>query len=296
MVYETSTRQVGKTADGKTADGKTADGKVESKGDQQAGGVGAAPSVGNVHSAKRSEESMFSHPIYPEFHLVEAPVRNSDPSHPGDNWKKLTGHATQLYEQLRATSGSAVLALGSTKSNPMVELILSRTFLAEAFSDQDDVAKPALRKCPILFRYRDDDPKPPSCCGGLKLAKNTQAPLPGIYFELKDGSWDGFTWDPASSDVAFLAYAYRPNAGQVEVACGGFSARATRCLTRKLQQIIGSLGEPQYISKLLQVGMYLIEITFDPKDTNYSSISDNRDFEFQVIRLDEDVLKRRLEG
>jgi hypothetical protein len=78
------------------------------------------------------------------------------------------------------------------------------------------------------------------------------------------------------------------------VACGGFSARATKCLARKLEEITRELGKPQFISESLHLGLYLINFAFDSKDENYSRDYDERDCTVDVIPLDAKVLSARL--
>jgi len=126
------------------------------------------------------------------------------------------------------------------------------------------------------------------------LSKKQEAPAAGMYYDTKTG-WQSSPWDLASRDVAFIFYAYHPNVGQVQVACGGFSARGTKCLTQAIREgITGGLGEPQYLSDALHVGVYLVEFLFDPKDRNFSRDYDARPFESRIIRLDEEVLEKRL--
>ena len=218
----------------------------------------------------------------------------------GKNWGKSKARAMKLYDKFNREPSSALIALGSVKANPLVEVILAKAFSAAPFASQDDVATPQDRSCPILFRYREKDnpfgrdPQPPACCGGVQLAANAPAPLCGMYYETETGQWEGRPWELASNDVAFLFYAYQPNKVQVQVACGGFSARATRRLSRKLKEITRELGKPQFISKSLHMGLYLINFAFDPKDGRYSRDYDDRACDFRVIPLDEEVLSRRL--
>jgi hypothetical protein len=265
----------------------------QEKGDGQRHGA-AAEAAGRQQG--------LAHSLFPEFNLLAGPDRRLTAENAGEEWEQSKQAAVKLYDRFRAQPSSALIALASVKVNPIVEVMLAKAFSAEAFVSQDDVAKPGERNCPILFRYREKkderwerDPQPPSCCGGLRLAAKTPAPRYGIYYETKTGRWKACVWEPASDDVAFLFYAYRPSNVQVEVACGGFSARATRCLTRKLDEITEQLGKPQFISESLHVGLYLIAFSFDPKDKNYTRDRDERECEFRVIPLDDKVLRRRLE-
>ena len=247
-------------------------------------------------------EQGLAHSLFPEFNLLAGPDRRLTAENASEQWDQSKQAAIKLYESFRAQPSSALIGLASVKVNPLVEVMFAKAFSAKPFVSQDDVAKPGERRCPILFRFRERkderwarDPQPPSCCGGLRLAAKTPAPRYGIYYETKTGRWEACDWEPASDDVAFLFYAYRPGSVQVEVACGGFSARATRCLTRKLDEITEQLGTPQFISESQHVGLYLIAFRFDPKDKNYTRDRDDREFEFRVIPLDEKVLRGRLE-
>jgi hypothetical protein len=247
-----------------------------------------------------STERQAAHSLFPEFHLLAGPERTMTAQNVGENWGKSKAEAMKLYDEFGQEPSSALIALGSIKVNPLVEVILAKAFSAAPFASQDDVARPRDRKCPILFRYREEDdlfghdPQPPACCGGVQLAANTPAPMYGMYYETETGKWEGRPWELASNDVAFLFYAYRPSNVQVQVACGGFSARATKCLARKLEEITRELGKPQFISESLHLGLYLINFAFDSKDENYSRDYDERDCTVDVIPLDAKVLSARL--
>ena len=196
-------------------------------------------------------------------------------------------------------SRSALIALGSIKVNPVVELMLAKTFGAEAFSSEDHVPKPTDRHSPILCRYRGDeskyrDPQPPSFCGGLRLAEQTEADKPGFYYQMENGQWGCCPWDPRSSDAAFVFYAYWPNTARGEVACGGFSSQATHCLTERLEAIVPKLGEPQFVSDQIHVGLYLIRFTFDRTDSDNGRFKDNAPFKYDVIAVSSEALARRL--
>jgi len=254
-----------------------------------------AESTGNGHRVV--------HSFFPEFHLVRGPNRRltAENADDDDDWHKSKKDAIKLYDRFRAQPSSALIALASIKVNPIVEIMLAKTFSAEPFVTEDGVAKPKDRKCPILFRYREKkderweaDPQPPSCCGGVQLAAKTPAPRSGIYYQTRTGRWEAACWELASDDVAFFFYAYRPSKAQVEVACGGFSARATRKLTQNLEDVTAQMGKPQFESESLHVGLYLIAFTFDPSDTNYTPDRDDRECQFQVIPLDDKALGDRL--
>jgi hypothetical protein len=248
--------------------------------------------------------------LYPEFHLVPAPDRHVTAKNPGPKWPDVRAQIESLYyrrgeedpdggragdkKEKEKRKGSALIALGSVKVNPVVEMMLATTFGADPFVSQDQVARAKDRRCPIMFRYRHADPQPPACCGGVQVAADTAAPQAGLYYEVDKGKWECCPSITESSDAAFLFYAYRPNLAQVDVACGGFSSRATNCLTERLDQIIPEMGEPQFVSEKIHAGVWVIRLSYDPKDSNYDQYKDNRPFEHKVIALPEKVVARHL--
>lgn len=276
--------------------------------------IAAAENGDDDDYAKKSPPSR---PI-PQFHLLPAPARKATAENPGTDWPGVRAAAEELYSSLNhgpAVGGpaasaldkqdprlqrSGLIALGSVKANPIVELILANTFGAKAFASEDHVAQPADRHSPILCRYRDKeskpkDPQPPSFFGGLRLAEDVEADKPGLYCEVEDGRWRCCPWDIPSSDAAFVFYAYWPNTAHGEVACGGFSSRATHCLTQHLDKIVPKLGQPQFVSDKIHVGLYVVHFTFDPDDTNYDSFKDSRPFKHEVIPVSTTAMERRLQ-
>ncbi len=243
-----------------------------------------------IHDSHSTEAA---HRLRSEFHLVPSPPREA-PADPYSQWSATREKAKSLYADLQQQNGSACLFLGTTKVNPATEITLARTWGAEPFACQDDVRSPKDRACPFFFRYREQDPKPESCCGGMRLARRTPAPRPGLYYEKEDGSWDECACDPAASDAAFIFFAYHPSVARVEVACGGFSSRATDCMTKSLDEIVGRIHGPQYTSRTLDVGVYIVRFSFDSEAAEFDPERDNRPFKTEVIGLSPEVIRRRL--
>jgi len=247
----------------------------------------------------RSAQRDLGHGHIPQLHMVKAPPRKVGPNMTERvlrEWTAAQEESETLYARPRPEDVSqAWIAVGSLKVCPVVEVILANGFSGSAFAPEDNVTDPKQRHCPIFFRYRDDDPCPPSCCGGWRLAKKGKSEKPGLYYETENGKWKCCQWDQPSHDAAFVFYMYHRHLGQADVACGGFSSRATNCLTEELDYIVSALGAPQYESNTLHVGMYIIEFTFDPKNKNYDRYRDARPFKTNVIRLPDNVLRRRLE-
>ncbi len=233
---------------------------------------------------------------HPHFHLVAAPGLNATAKNPGAEWPNICSRAREVYDFCKDNKRSVLLALGSIKVNPVMELMLARLFGTEPFVSQDTVPDPASRSCPVMFRFRKTDPKPPSLCGGMRLAADTPASQPGIYYETAKKKWEFCPWAKESSDAAFVFYAFRRTIAQADIACGGFSSRATRCLTDNLERIVSQCGAPQFVSDELQVGLYIIRFSFDPANKDYDIYRDDRDFKTEVIPVPEEVVRRRLNG
>ena len=205
------------------------------------------------------------HQCFSAFYLVHAPSREATAENPGEDWDRVVKTSQEVYDNLEKHGRScALLALGSIKVNPVVERLLAR--IPESAPFQPELpARAADRRCPIFFRYRPGDPQPPSFCGGIRLADDTSSDLPGIYYEQSDRSWHNALWDDDSYDAAFLCYVHRPNLGLVEVACGGFSSRATGLLTDQLDSIASHLRAPERVADNLHVGMSVVSFKYQPR-------------------------------
>jgi hypothetical protein len=153
-----------------------------------------------------------------------------------------------------------MIGIGSTKSNPVVEIILSSAFNCDPFVSQDNVEKPQDRVLPFFIRYRDDDPHPQSCVGGVQLSKSMPSNEPGIYYEGEDGRWH-LAPANAKEDCAFLCYIHRESQGRLEMVMGGFSGRATRLLARSLATHAEDFWPPIYEGQGIQAGVYIIKFS-----------------------------------
>ncbi len=193
-----------------------------------------------------------------------------------------------LYRQFAdGGSGCALVALGSIKINPIMELIAASCFRAEPFA-RAEVEQPRQRRCPFLFVYRDEDPQVAACCGDSRLALARPLSKPGIHYEKKNGHWAASPWDKHHHDAALVFFDHQPNQGRVQMVLAGFSARSSRCLADVLATHPARLWPPSYATPKRQVGVFIVEFQFDPRKPNKPS-------DTNVISLDRDVLARRLE-
>lgn len=199
------------------------------------------------------------------------------------------------YEQFSSTAGDkALVGLGSVKSNPVVELVLANAFGCEPFTVPELIASPHKRNCPIFLRYRDSDPQPPSCCGGLRLARDHNTNKPGIYYETHGGRWQACP-STDTQDAALVFYIHRESQGHMEMVLGGFSGRATRLLARLLARRGDEFWPPVYDGHGMQIGAFVVQFT------KLSQARGERDMlrtdfhaEAEIIRLDAEVIKRRV--
>lgn len=214
--------------------------------------------------------------------------------HSASQWSAVRAAAEERYQWFRDNAGDmALLALGSNKVNAVVELILANAFSAVAFESQDNVALPTDRACPVMFRYRERDPKPASCCGGMRLARKSRHAAPGIYYETENGDWECCPCeDPSdkseSRDAAFVFYVNQPHLRKVALACGGFSGRATGALAKTLPKIVHELWPPQCIAGS-EIGLFLIKFVF-PCGAAKSAADPIR---HEFVRVSPDVIQRR---
>ena len=217
-------------------------------------GVGGS---GDPKEAKRIAE--MPHPDSLRQTLVWSPGQ--------DTFAEVTAQAREVYDDFSDAAGDrALVCLGSTKSNPAVEVILAQAFGCEAFVSQDDKPDPMMRSCPFFLRYRNDDPHPPSCLAGLKLSADSDNIKPGIYYETESGKWEVSDWDLATRDAAFVFYIHRESQGRLEMALGGFSGRSTRLLAKFLATRAEELWPPVYSGQGVDIGAYVVQFNFSPQD------------------------------
>ena len=190
----------------------------------------------------------------------------------------------------------AMICVGSPKSNPVSELIISSVFGCEPFVSQDGTASPAQRSCPIFLRFRDKDPAYlKSCCGGRQLAKGHAAEQPGIYFENGKGKWESCVWDERKHDAAFVFYVDRPSQGVVEMVLGGYSGRATRLLAHHLQRCAEQLWPPVYVGHGLRIGAYIVKFQLKERaGRDRNLLGGDESPKIDILPLESDVIARRM--
>ncbi len=214
------------------------------------GGTAKLKKLGGAST--ESPTDTFPHPEHLKQMLVWSPGQTSE--------SELKEQSSQSYREFSDSSGDkALVCLGSTKSNSVVEIVMANAFGGDPFVSQDTVDKPQDRSCPVFFRYRDSDPHPASCVGGLALAKGMQDLEPGIYYEQADGQWVQANSGKRSQHVAMVFYIHRESQGRLEMALGGFSGRATRLLARAMATRAEDFWPPTYNGQGIAVGMFLVE-------------------------------------
>lgn len=229
------------------------------------------------------------HPEHLHQTLVWSPGQQAKPD---DCWAM----ARASYESFAGTAGDkALVCLGSIKSNPVVELVLASAFGCEPFESQDSLSAIGKRSCPMFLRYRDNDPQPPSCCGGLRLATRGQATKePGIWYELPDGQWGCAPWSP-TSDAACVFYIHRESQGHMEMALGGFSGRATRLLARLMARRGEEFWPPVYEGQGIQIGAFVVKWSLPEQTASDTLLPDDVHVDGEIIRLDREVIARRMQ-
>lgn len=209
----------------------------------------------------------------------------------------MINRANTVYTEFSEAPGDkAMLGIGSVKSNPVVELMISNAFHCRPFVAEESVKKASDRSCPFFIRYRDEDPNAASSSGGLYLADDTPADEPGIYYENGDGSWSHVSSD-RTKDAALVFYIHRESQGRLEMALGGFSGRATRTLAKTLASRAEELWPAVYEGHGVEIGAFIVEYTFDKR----GDVSD--DFlrtdwvakHTKVTRIARDVIERRMQ-
>lgn len=204
--------------------------------------------------------------------------------------------AKQVFKEFSESKGDkALVGIGSTKSNPVVEIVLAKAFDCNPFESQDHVETSADRRVPFFLRYRDADPQPASCVAGVQLSKQDQNLEPGIYFEMEPGKWENFVSKSKQEDCAFVFYIHRESLGRLEMVLGGFSGRATRLLARALATRGEDFWPPVYQSQGIQAGAFVVQFSLPSGKKEIDILQTDLVASTKVTALPEEVLRRRFE-
>ncbi len=171
-------------------------------------------------------------------------------------------HANEIYDMYSEVHGDkGLVCIGSTKSNSVVELVIANAFGADPFVSEEGVASPRERHCPFFIRYREQDPQPMSCMGGMKLDKSSKAMAPGIYYEDAKGKWVQGGFEDSKHETALVFYIHRESLGRLEMVLAGFSGRATRLLARGLADRAQDFWPPNFVGQGIQIGAFIVQYT-----------------------------------
>jgi len=236
--------------------------------------------------------------------LVPAYGEPGDPSKksPEDN-RRLAQEADKSlasFQKLKRNSG--FICLGSCKSNIVIESVIADIVSAPSFETQDHVRSPKLRKCPVFYRLRENDPHPPSCYAGIDLSKQNKAAgtctEPGIYYEVEGDRWECAPWND-TEDAALVLYEHRPSNSMLKMVLGGFSGRATGLLADALPSIAKNLWPPQYNGPDLRVGVFVVRFKIEGSEPSSDEETEVRKqvpkVKTTVVRIAESAVVRRFE-
>lgn len=210
-----------------------------------------------LHGILLHELFGIGHEKQPDF-LEQKLVPGSHPGSVAEATEDALRHAEAAYQEFHSIKGDrALVCLGSMKSNVLMERVVAEAFKANSFGSEDNVKSPAQRSCPFFFRYRQNDPKPSSCCGGEVLAQNVSSKEPGIYYARTPDHWELIPTDE-TNDAALVMYTYQPNRRVVEMVLAGFSSTATLCLGDVLRKHPDQLWPPKLSRGDVEIGVFLV--------------------------------------
>lgn len=204
--------------------------------------------------------------------------------------------AQDFYRRFRQGGGSrALVCIGSMKSLPLCECVLAGAFGATPFTPPDSPQKLGGRKIPVFFRYRQDDPHPPSAFGGRDLSLPTANGLAGVAYEVDQEHWE-FCPATETEDVGMVFYVCRPPQDTVELVLAGFSGRATGCIALGLPELANQLWPPAYEDGQVMIGAFILRYNFPAPaarqgDAHPILVEPSTT---EVIPLSRNVLARRL--
>ncbi|MEC9093784.1 MAG: helix-turn-helix transcriptional regulator [Planctomycetota bacterium] len=242
-------------------------------------------------SGMMNTEGSSNHVPRPE-HVKQSLVWSPGQAEP----EEVIDRARSVYDDFsESSSDKALVCIGSTKSNPVVELVLASAFGCDPYETQDNVEKASDRKVPFFLRYRDQDPQPASCVGGTQLSQSEKAEFPGIYYEDSSGKWTHVSWDGPGQDAAFVFYIHRESHGRLEMTLGGFSGRGTRLLANTLARRGEDFWPPVYEGQGIQVGAYIIQYTLPANQHEIKDIlRTDLTGDMNVIPISGDAIDRRM--
>lgn len=209
---------------------------------------------------------------------------------------EVTRRAKSVYDGFSDSKGDkALVGIGSTKSNPVVEIVLARAFNCDPFVSEDNIDSSAQRSVPFFMRYRDNDPHPGSCIAGMNLSKQDRSLKAGIYYEDATGKWVRCGSDKAREEVAFVFYVHRESQGRLEMVMGGFSGRATRLLARALATRAEDFWPPVYEAQGLQIGAFIVQFTMPAGKKEVDILRTDLVATADVTAIPAEAIARRLE-
>ncbi len=144
--------------------------------------------------------------------------------------------------------------------------------------------------------YRDDDPHPSSCWGGIRWCKSDRHAQPGVCYEHAPGDW---RLVPASEteDVALVYYRYLKGPKNLEMVLAGYTGRSTRCIAEMLRT--GAADEfwpPAIDTPQMVVGAFVVKFGYRRRNTrdaidvrSHSLLKSTK-----VISISKESLERRI--
>ena len=250
--------------------------------------------LGGTAKLKKTDSPLASiaNPIPHPEHLKQSLVWS--PGQADEN--EVVRRASSVYNEFSESKGDkALVGIGSTKSNPVVEIVLARSFGCDPFVSQDDVAEATDRSIPFFMRYRGNDPHSPSCVAGLNLSQNNKNLEPGLYYETVNGKWERCGGNSPKEETAFVFYVHRESQGRLEMVLGGFSGRATRLLARALATRAEDFWPPVYQMQGIQVGGFMVKFTLPSSKKETDILRTDLVATTDVISIPEEAFARRLE-
>jgi len=229
------------------------------------------------------------HPEHLKQTLIWSPGQASE--------SEVSERAHHAYRTFSEPQGDkAIVGIGSTKSNPLVEIVVANALNCEPFVSQDGCATVSERNVPFFIRYRDHDPHPASCMAGLKLSRDQESKEPGIYFEDEKGKWQLARGGTPKEDCAFLFYVHRESQGRLEMVMGGFSGRATRLLARTLASHAEEFWPSTTNTQGIQCAAFVIKYAISSTDKHPVDIlRTDLTATTRIMRIGERALTRCLE-
>ena len=195
--------------------------------------------------------------------------------------------AKRVFREMQEQKAdTASILLGSAEVNYLVEIFMANLWGIRPFQRSDEK-----RRAPVYVLFRHSWSGMTSCFGGLEPPPGLEGKgEPGIYYLGPRGQWNLCPWKPDKEDAALVILVNDPAASAIDLVLAGYTGRATAAMEECFVGETKPFWPPYCQIDGRQIGVYICRLLVDGHKSQ--DPEPYRVRKFQVIRLDEAVIKR----